>query len=716
MTSSVTPQEKEAEQTPAQSGDHSAEPRTEAEREALALLDAAVDAMGGQRRDGQRRMVVEVARALESGTHLLVQAGTGTGKSLAYLVPALRHAVDAERPVVVATATLALQAQIMHRDAPALLEVLEGELPRPLQVSLVKGRANYLCKHKIDGGFPDEDGQTLFGIADDGEAMTGLALASTDPATPLGREVRRLREWAQETETGDRDDLDPGVSDRAWRQVSVSAVDCIGPQRCPMAAECFSERARAEAAEADVVVTNHAMLAISAFEGLAVLPEFDAVIVDEAHELQDRVTGAVTGQLSGSIVQAAVSSVRRHTAAAVEDLSQAGVALDAVFTATPTGLLAQGPNEVQQNALRSVSQAARQALSDSKPTGGTSSGGEEKGTGGADSGRQMARARLQTVQEVADRMLAAVPTAEHPEVVWASRPGHFEPGVGWVPGDEGAPPVLYVAPLSVAGRLREGLFGQATGVLTSATLAVGDSFEPVAGSLGLLGQGAPRWTGVDVGSPFDYPRQGVLYVARHLPKPGRTASPESLDELEALLRTSGGGALCLFSSKRAAEDAAEAMRTRLGPAPQILCQGDATLSALVRQFAAEPDTCLFGTLSLWQGVDVPGEACRLVVIDRIPFPRPDDPLATARSRDIARHGGNGFMAVAATHAAIRLAQGVGRLIRTQDDRGVVAVLDSRLATERYGGYLRSALPQFWRTTDPAVVRGVLERLRGPAGP
>ena len=676
-----------------------AEPRTDAEREALRLLDAVVEATGGQRREGQRRMVVEVARSLETGQHLLVQAGTGTGKSLAYLVPALQHAVEAEHPVVVATATLALQSQIMRRDAPKLLETLAGQLPRPMNVALVKGRSNYLCKHKLEGGFPEEDGQALFGLADDGEMLAG---SDGNPTSPLGREVLRLREWAEDTETGDRDDLDPGVSDRAWRQVSVSAVDCLGAQKCPMAAECFSERARSEAGEADVVVTNHAMLAISAFEGLAVLPEFDAVVVDEAHELQDRVTGAVTGQLSGAIVQAAASSARKHTAIAVEPLVQAGVGLDAAFTATPTGLIPRGPDEVQLSALAAVRDAARQGLSDSKPSGGADSS--------ADGGRQMARSRLQEVLEVAERMLEAVPETNHPEVLWASRPGHFEPGTGWVPGDEAAPPVLYVAPLSVAGKLREGLFGQATTVMTSATLAIGDSFQPVAGAVGLLGESAPRWTGLDVGSPFDYPRQGVLYVARHLPKPGRFASTESYDELEQLLRASGGGALCLFSSKRAAEDAAAEMRTRLGPKPTILCQGDTTLTALVRQFATEPDTCLFGTMSLWQGVDVPGAACRLVVIDRIPFPRPDDPLATARSRDISRHGGNGFMAVSASHAAVRLAQGAGRLIRTATDRGVVAVLDSRLATERYGSFLRSTLPEFWSTTDPAVVRGVLERL------
>lgn len=160
------------------------------------LMDAAVSAVGGSPRPGQQTMAEAVDLAMSGGRHLLVQAGTGTGKSLAYLVPALRHAVDAEKPVVVATATLALQAQIMHRDAPALLEALQGELPRPLDVALIKGRANYLCKHKIEGGFPEEDGQTLFGMADDGEAMTGMAAASTDPTTPLGREVRRLREWA----------------------------------------------------------------------------------------------------------------------------------------------------------------------------------------------------------------------------------------------------------------------------------------------------------------------------------------------------------------------------------------------------------------------------------------------------------------------------------------------------------------------------------------
>ncbi|PNL17654.1 DinG family ATP-dependent helicase YoaA [Micrococcus lylae] len=685
-------------------GTQQSTPRTDREREALALLDAAVEATGGQHREGQREMVLQVARSLESRRHLLVQAGTGTGKSLAYLIPALQHAMEQEDPVVVATATLALQAQIMRRDAPRLIEALRDELPREPVVALVKGRSNYLCRHKVDGGYPgDEDAETLFTVADDGGMLSTEADDESGPTTSLGREVVYLRTWAEQTETGDRDDLEVPVTDRAWRQVSVSATDCLGASKCPVAEECFSERARANAADADVVVTNHAMLAISAFEGLAVLPEYSAVIVDEAHELQDRVTGAVTGQLSGSIVLGAATSLRRHGTVAVEDLVAAAASLDAAFTPCPSGLLATGLDDAQETALNAVLAAVRQCLSDL----GT---GKETET---DGGRQMARARALDVLEVTERMLAARPEADFPEVVWATRPGHFEPGVGWQPGNEEDPPQLYVAPLSVAGKLREGLFGAATTVLTSATLTVGTGerrFDSVAGDVGLAGPDAPRFTVADVGSPFDYPRQGVLYVARHLPKPGRFASEESLDELERLITASRGGALGLFSSRRAAEDAAEAMRRRCGKDIEILCQGDATLSALVKQFAEEPDTCLFGTMSLWQGVDVPGPSLRLVVIDRIPFPRPDDPLSLARTRAISSHGGNGFMAVSATHAAIRLAQGAGRLIRSVQDRGVVAVLDSRLATARYGGFLASALPDFWRTTDPTVVEGVLGRL------
>jgi ATP-dependent DNA helicase DinG len=264
----------------------------------------------------------------------------------------------------------------------------------------------------------------------------------------------------------------------------------------------------------------------------------------------------------------------------------------------------------------------------------------------------------------------------------------------------------------VAGLLAAQVFGTSTAVLTSATLTVGGSFDAMAAAWGLTED--TGWRGLDVGSPFDHAKAGILYVAAHLPPPGRDGSAENaaqLDEIAALIEACDGRTLGLFSSMRAARAAAEAMRGRLDT--PVLCQGDDGTAALIDQFSADPRTSLFGTLSLWQGVDVPGPSCSLVIIDRIPFPRPDDPLLTARQRAVAARGGNGFMAVAASHAALLLAQGAGRLLRRAEDRGVVAVLDSRLATARYGGYLRASLPPFWTTTDPALVRDALRRLRTP---
>ncbi|MGX5671207.1 ATP-dependent DNA helicase [Kocuria rhizophila] len=657
--------------------------------DALELLDAAVTALGGQRRDGQRFMAAKVAEALQTHRHLLVQAGTGTGKSLAYLVPALVHARTSDKPVVVATATLALQSQITGRDVPRLLDALEDELDDRPDVALLKGRSNYACLHKVEGGYPEDDDAALFSAP----VATSGGVGTDRPLGGLAQQVLRLREWVETTESGDRDDIQPGVSDAAWRQVSVTAKECLG-RKCPLVEECFAERARAQAGEADIVITNHALLAINAFEGLAVLPEHDVVIVDEAHELRDRVTGAVTASLSAAAVRAASTAVRKHTAASSDALERAAQAFDKAFDDEDSGLLPRGFTEEQVYAVRGIQDAARTGLSDTK--------GESKGE---DAGRHAARSRLSELLDTSERMLGA-DTAH--DVLWVSRVGRWSPTEGYVGTSAGEPATLNIAPLSVAGPLREGLFDGRTVVLTSATLAVGSSFSSVAGSLGLQGPGAPLWRGVDVGSPFDYRRQGILYVAKHLPKPGRGVSEEQLGELLELLEASGGGALGLFSSRRAAEDAAEALRERTEL--PILCQGDASLPSLVKEFTDDPAASLFGTMSLWQGVDVPGQSCRLVVIDRIPFPRPDDPLGTARTRAAERAGGNGFMTVSASHAAVRLAQGAGRLIRASGDKGVVAVLDSRLATARYGSFLARSLPPLWPTTDKSTVLGALQRL------
>lgn len=649
---------------------------------ALELLDTVVERSGGQKRDGQRTMAAHVARSLETEKHLLVQAGTGTGKSLGYLVPAIVSAQHSEKPIIVATATLALQSQIVHRDIPRLLEALGDQPEHETDVAILKGRNNYACLHKVEGGYPEDDGDTLFEM----DAATGAT-------GKLGEEILRLRSWVQTTDTGDRDELLPGVSDRAWRQVSVTASECLG-RKCPLIEECFSENARTQAADADIVITNHALLAINAFEGVNVLPEHEVVIIDEAHELADRVTGAVTGGLSPLMVSKVARSVRKHTTADHKALEQAALKLDDALNGVPAELMARGLPDRVAAAMEQVRDAARSALTDTK-----------SGEKDADAGRQMTRASLTEVHDAAEKMLQADP--QH-QVIWVSRQGSWEPGRGYVAASDDDPATLNIAPISVAGYLREGLFDGRTVVLTSATLALGESFEATAGALGLMGSGAPRWDAIDVGSPFNYPKQGVLYLASDLPKPGRGVSTEQLDRIVELVAASGGGALGLFSSKRGAELAAEYVRERTDL--NILLQGESSLRALVKEFVEDTNSCLFGTMSLWQGVDAPGDSCRLVIMDRIPFPRPDDPLSQARSRAVAQNGGNGFMAVSATHAAVRMAQGAGRLVRSVNDRGVVAVLDSRIATQRYGSYLVKTLPPFWATQNKDVVLGALERL------
>jgi ATP-dependent DNA helicase DinG len=638
-----------------------------------ALLHAAVEGVGGTERPGQARMAGAVCDAVEHEEHLLVQAGTGTGKSLAYLVPAIAHAFATGKPAVVATATLALQAQVVDRDLPRIADALAPLLGRRPTFALVKGRANYLCQHKLVGGFPAEEEDSL------------LSVGQVDrEVSRLGAEVARLREWSELTESGDRDELVPGVTARAWRQVSVTAQECLG-QRCPMVAECFVERSRAVAHDVDVVVTNHSFMAIDAFEGRQMLPEHDLLIVDEGHELTDRVTSTITDELTATSV--AVAAKRAGRLADTTQLTQAADQVQDVLEGLPEGRLHGIPDRLGL-ALAGVRDAARGIDSELRPVA------KEE----ADGARQVARAAVEEVFDTAERVLE-----------------ERELDVAWVARDQRRGSLLKVAPMSVAMLLRDRIFSGRTVVLTSATLELGGSFDAVAGTLGLRGEGSPSWEGLDVGSPFDYPQQAIAYVAAQLPPPGRDgASDQAFEEIEALVRAAGGRTLGLFSSRRAAE-AAEQMRERLGDTGiPVLCQGDDQTSTLVRDFASDAATCLFGTMSLWQGVDVPGSACQLVIIDRIPFPRPDDPLSSARSEAISRMGGNGFMAVAATHAALKLAQGSGRLVRRGDDRGVVAFLDSRMMSARYAGFLQRSLPPFWPTTDRALVLSALERLDSTA--
>jgi ATP-dependent DNA helicase DinG len=556
------------------------------------------------------------------------------------------------------------------------------------------------------------------GAAGDQEALIPAgelidSLRSSPQSTPesaLGAEVLALRGWAadqaEQRALADRDDA-PSHTERAWGQVSIPVRECLGAQRCPYGAECFVERSRDVARAADLVVTNHAMLAINAMHGGTALPEHSAVIIDEAHELVSRVTGAASAELSPQTVE----RVARRAQTYLED-ETAQALLETAKTlrnALDGGALerVEDPDSAFVAACAAVRDASRAVVS-------ALAGGDSQTPD-----RRQAAAAVKEIFDIAERMVAL----NSHDVVWITDRERL--------GREAR-----VSPLSVAGLMRSRIFSEHTAVLTSATLKLGGDFSPIATSVGLKveehldtvhgsddrgsqeaadddleDRGVP-WRGLDVGSPFEYQRQGILYVARSLPPPGRDGLSEaSLAEIAELVAAADGRALGLFSSRKAAEAAAVYSRKRL-PNLTILCQGDAQLAELTRRFIADERASLFGTLSLWQGVDVPGATCQLVIIDRIPFPRPDEPMTVARQRAVTEAGGNGFMKIAASHAALLLAQGSGRLIRRLTDRGVVAVLDPRLVTARYGAFLRASMPDMWQTTDRRVAAQALRRLSG----
>ncbi|MFI7432830.1 ATP-dependent DNA helicase [Micromonospora haikouensis] len=716
--------------TPPRTAPGSALPRSSARRrgkraDAGELLAAAVGAVpGGAARPGQQEMATAIAECVASGEHLLVQAGTGTGKSLGYLAPAL----TVDGPVVVSTATLALQSQLVEHDLPRLAEAVEPVLGRRPTFAVLKGRHHYLCLARLDNSTEDEPTDTLFDAVEPRSGGGGGRWLGE--AGRLGKQIERLRDWAMETDTGDRDELDPGVDDLAWRLVSMPARECVGASRCPFGAECFAEASRARAREADIVVTNHSLLAVDMIAGRHIVPPHKLLIVDEAHELADRVSSAAQAELVPELIDRSTRRARPLLRPEVaERLTEAGDALAVGLAEAPAGRLTAGLPGPLREACTLLDAATRAALD---------AIGDVKSDDPDPVRKQQAKAVLDELSATAQRLLEE---SEH-DVAWVEKP------------DNGSRRALVVAPLSVAGTLATHLYDERTVVATSATLALGGRFDTVARALGLEAPppappspaaaalaaatargdapaGAtpvaaapgsrpttgtvpategPGWRSLDVGSPFDYARQGILYVAAHLPRPAASGLPDAAgEELLALVGALGGRTLGLFSSRRAAQQAAELLRAKTDL--PVLLQGEEALPLLVRRFREEQSSCLFGVMSLWQGVDVPGDSCQLVVIDRLPFPRPDEPLAAARAAAVDAGGGSGFSAVSVPIAAVRLAQGVGRLIRATGDRGVVAVLDSRLETARgYGPFLRRSLPPFWYTTRPEVARGALERL------
>ncbi len=648
-------------------------------------LDVAVEAIGGAPREGQIEMAEAVANALTDRHHLMVQAGTGTGKSLAYLIPGIVHG----RKVLVATATLALQRQLVDRDLPAVVPALEKLLGREVTYAIYKGVGNYICLQKMNSDDVDPDGELVMDVSS------------------LEKDAKRLIAWAKTPGvSGDRDDA-PEVDRRVWAANSVSGRECVGADVCAFGSQCFAAHAKGKAQTADVVVTNHTLLAIEIMDLHPILPERDCIILDEAHEFMDRATQAVTDELTSGRVLRAAAMARKfmpgkladafHKAANDFHESMVDYGESVRSELGSQGRLEEIPQSLESpiRKVREAAQAIVQSLSADDEI--------------IDTDAMAERARVKGAVNEVSTTAATLLKLGDGLVLW------YEPTFS----------TLHLAPLSVSDVLRENMLKQTPVIATSATLTVGNSFNSLAKSIGFIvgedlnaelseGELDPgNVQMLDVGSPFDFANQGVLYMPKHLPEPGRDGpSIEVLTELGELIDAAGGRTLALFSSWRGVEAADAHLRKVLAELPiKIITQkrGDA-VGPLVARFAKDETSVLLGTMSLWQGVDVPGNSCILVAIDRIPFPRPDEPVMSARASQADAAGGSGFMQVSLPRAALLLAQGTGRLIRSVDDRGVVAILDSRIVTKRYGSVLLNSMPPLWRTSDKAVVQDSLKRL------
>lgn len=609
---------------------------------AAALMQATIALPGGgEDRTGQQEMADLVATAISTDQHAVIQAGTGTGKSLAYLVPAILSG----RTTVIATATKALQDQLATKDLPFLAQHLD----HPFSFAVLKGRSNYLCRQRLDE------------LQRDTQVM--LDLESDDQSANLGPELRRqLVAFDRSTTTGDRGEL-ADVSDQVWRHVSVGRDECPGAARCPRGEDCFAELARARAGSVDVLVVNLHLYALAVLID-GVLPEHDLVIIDEAHQVDDIVAEAAGRQISPRRIHTAA----RATAGILDDpdpVRQAEEAATSLHVALETHIgqrLSDGLSDDLASTLDRVRSAADGFLDGLRSV--------------PDSAPADARTKAIRARQLATSLIDDIDAVRWPltsDVLWVDGPS--------------SNPSLRTTPIQIGELLAERLWSQRSAVLTSATLST--SIVPT------LGLPADTIT-ADVGSPFDYENHSLLYCPTDLPDPrsGDFRSRQH-EEIERLIAAAGGRTLALFTSFSAMNEAVLQLQGRLPW--RVLVQGEQSKNALLQSFIDDEESSLFATMSFWQGVDAPGSTCRLVIIDRLPFPRPNDPVLQAR-RDQA--GSAAFRTIDLPRAATLLAQGAGRLIRTTQDQGVVAVLDPRLATARsYRWDLINALPPMPRTGD-----------------
>ena len=621
------------------------------------LLRSAITALpsGGEVRTGQEQMARLVAEALESKEIVAVQAGTGTGKSLAYLVAG----VETGGRLVIATATKALQDQLANKDLPFLADHLEATgREEPLIYAVLKGRSNYLCR------------QRLKEMAEDGEQ---LELGDREQTSRLGRQVTDIVDWAATTDSGDRADLGFEPDSRVWSSVSVTSEECPGMSQCPSGPTCFAENARAAAAASTIVIVNLHLYAIDLLTNGGVLPEHDAVVIDEAHQLEEVISSVAGIDLGPGRFGAHARSARRLLPddTAANALGEIGIRLVEVLAPLSGRRLRTMSPELEQ--LLDLARSRVEQVSAAVKAADDEDGPEHQSYLRVIGGLGSLLEEIKVLRDLPDSHVA------------------------WIEGSDKAPS-LRSAPIDVGQFLRDHLWDGRGVVLTSATLPPGLPAR--------LGLETGQYDYLDVGSPFDYERQSLLYCAMHLPDPrSNTYRDAVVDELAMLIEAAGGRTLSLFTSWRALEETAEALSDRLDY--PIMTQRDMPKTALIEAFSTDESAVLLATMGFWQGVDIPGRTLSLVTIDKIPFPRPDEPLLEARRE---RAGPDAFALVDLPRAAMLLAQGAGRLIRSKSDSGVVAVLDPRLGKANYRWNLIKALPPMQRTRNPAEASAFLEQV------
>lgn len=674
----------------------------------LELLQAHVEKTQGEHRPQQEEMVKAIIDTIENKSNLLAQAGTGTGKSLAYLFPLAASGCRS----VIATATNQLSEQLMRYDLPEIKKSLNS-LNIPFSYALLKGRNNYLCKAKIaeiksfnEQGEKHSAEDSLFEIDEPDLAPSALKRRQAKlDAVKIGE----LTAWSDKTQTGDRSEA-PAVTDRVWSQVSTTASDCPGAAACPFGDVCFTEQARSIARKANIVVTNHALLAQEVKTSIApgkndgssngVFGKYDIAVVDEAHDLEDSLTSALSSSIDIKSLDKFVAKTVKYVLESGDtentelmiklrkDLEEFSDELDDL----PEGILENLPERFLDilNAL-----VTRFIILQS----------------------MLKKASTEALKEGKNKKSTAINVLETQTEDWAAKlveAKTVSPGrIRWVEKkNEEKTPILKTAPLEIGEYLQKYLENKIF-IATSATLALGENFEPVVNDFGFNKNNVIT---LDVGSPFDYPKQGMLYIPKYpFPEPvgkERTAHTEAvLEETLKLVTSAGGRTLALFTTTAGARKAADYLREHL-PHLNIHAHGDAPADVLVQQFTDDETSVLCATMGMWQGTNVEGPSCSLVIIDKVAFAPIDDTLTVARKKNIDSKGRDGFKEVILSKAAISLAQGAGRLIRNKSDKGVVAILDPRILTKNYGPILLASLPNFKIFNDIDIVTQALVRLTG----